>query len=115
MNEDIDDDAMNDHQAFVLQVLSIIPENASVSTQYNLLPYVTSHKQIWVDYQEKADIILIDGSFPNRAADFDDDAMKIEENFLPVLTGNNIYLFVNKNSNKIQSELAEKLQQKAKQ
>lgn len=110
INGDIDETAMNEHREFLIQVLSIIPEDASVSTQYNLLPYVTTHRRIWADYQEQADIILIDGTFPNRAADFNDDAIKIEEHFLPVITGDNVYLFVNKNNSKIQSELAERIQ-----
>ncbi|MDD1729273.1 MAG: DUF2079 domain-containing protein [Methanospirillum sp.] len=100
-----DEKAMDDHRIFLNQILSVLPQGTSISTQYNLLPQVSSRKQIWVDYHDTADVILVDITFPRRAADFNDDIEKINETFVPVLNDDNLVLLVNKENPKLQSEL----------
>jgi hypothetical protein len=104
-----DEAALNDHREFFEQVISVIPKDASVSTQYNLLPMVSSRKMIWVDYQAGADIILLDKAFEWRAKDFSDNQKNIDEEYELVLDENYILLYVNKNNPLLRSEIVRKV------
>ena len=100
-----DEEAIGSHREFVEQVISIIPRDVSISTQYNLLPQVSSRKLIWVDYHEGADIILLDNAFAWRAKDFSDNQKEIDEGYNLILNKNYLSLYVNKKNPSLQSEL----------
>lgn len=86
--------AIDDHREYVEQVISLIPPDASISTQYNLLPQAGSRRNVWVDYHEGADIILLDHAFEWRARDFTDNSGEIQKNYIRVLDRNYLELFV---------------------
>ncbi|PKL60551.1 MAG: hypothetical protein CVV33_02090 [Methanomicrobiales archaeon HGW-Methanomicrobiales-4] len=106
----IDEDAMKEHQKYVDQIISVIPQSASISTQYNLLPRVSCRKQIWLDYKDSADVILIDAAFPDRAHDFNDDGEKLCTQFLLLKKENFLSVYVNKNNPELQSVLNNNLE-----
>jgi hypothetical protein len=96
---------INEHRVFVERVISLLPREASISTQYNLLPQVSSRKDIWVDYHEGADIILMDNAFAWRAKDFSDNQKVIDEEYDLVFQKNYVSLYVNKENPSLLSEL----------
>lgn len=109
MKGTIDEGAMDDHQRYVDRIISVIPPQASVSTQYNLLPRVSCRKQIWLDYKENSDVILIDSAFPDRAKDFNDDLENLDTRFELLQKENYLSVYINKNNTELMSSLKNNL------
>ncbi|MFH0968238.1 MAG: DUF2079 domain-containing protein, partial [Methanobacteriota archaeon] len=101
--------AIDTHRESVEQVISIIPRDASIATQYNLLPQVSSRKQIWVDYNERADIILLDNAFAWRAEDFSDNQKEIDEGYDLVLKKEYVSLYVSKKKSDLRNAIKRSL------
>jgi uncharacterized membrane protein len=101
--------ALDEHREYIERVISVIPQEASISTQYNLLPMVSSRKMIWVDYQDGADIVLLDNAFEWRAKDFTDNQKSITEEYELILEENYVSLYVNKNNPSLLSELSRRV------
>lgn len=100
-----DEKMLKEHREYVNLLVSDIPSDASISTQYNLLPFVSNHPKIMVDYVDGADIILLDNAFPWRAKDFSDDIQKIKSNYNLILNKNYIELYINKENTVLQSKM----------
>ena len=88
----------------LLKIVGVIPEDASVSTQPELLTLMSERREIWSDYDERADIILIFPFF-QEANVFADDKSKIIQRYDLVTKNDTVYLFVKKNK----PDLAEKI------
>lgn len=104
-----DEKALNQHREFVVDLVAAIPLDASISTQFNLLPFVSAHQNFTVDYADNFDIILLDNAFAWRAKDFLNDKQKIDENYDLILKKNYVELYVNKENVKLQSQLKNSL------
>lgn len=105
-----DEKALEKHREYVVQLISVLPFEASISTQINLLPYVSTHRTYWADYHDGADIILLDNAFSWRSKDFRDDAERIQKNYVLLMNENYVELYVNKLNPQLLSELRKTLQ-----
>ncbi len=103
-------DTISGHNSNVIELTDVIPENASVSTQLNLLPFVSERKTLYSDYSSNADVILID-SYSKRSNDFNDNIDSIKDQFKTVLDGDGIYLFVKNDKPELIDEISENLKQ----
>ena len=106
---DFDEHALEEHRDYVIQLASAIPSDASISTQFNLLPFVSTHKQINENYEDGVDIILLDNAFAWRARDFLADKQNIEANYDLILKKNYLELYVNKEKTVLQSQIKSSL------
>jgi uncharacterized membrane protein len=89
-------------------IAHIIPREASVSTQWQLLTLMSERRFVWEDYHEGADIILI-FPFYNGANVFSDNKDEIIEKYDPVTGRNDIYLFVRKDNPVLKEEIRTKM------
>lgn len=105
----VNEDALVSHQKFLANIISVIPPEVSITTQMNLLPIVSKHKNIHENLSEKSGVVLIDTAFPGRSKLFTDNIQKIEESYTPVLHANYVHLYVLKNDTNLQSELQSSL------
>lgn len=107
--EKSDMQVMDMHYTNLNKMLSILPDNVSISTQYNLLPLISKHKQITYGYTETADIILIDNALPKRAADLNDNLNAIKEHFNLLVNKKGLQIYVNKNNERLFTDLTRTL------
>ena len=89
---------------------SLIPTNASVSTQWQLLTLMSERKDVWEGYDPKADVILI---FPyyTGANVFSGNKSEIIQNYDQISKGKEIYLFVRKDKPELRQRILSSLTQ----
>jgi uncharacterized membrane protein len=100
---------MNNHYKYVDNLIKNIPDEASISTQFNLLPMISTHRQISVDRYEEVDVILIDDAFAWRSRNLNDNLQKIKDKYDLILKENYLSFYVNKKNPHLKSEINSRL------
>ncbi len=103
---------MEKHNQYLDFIISIIPADTSISTQYNLLPVLSKFKEIGYGYNPDSDIILIDYALPKRAADFAEEIENIRNHFTLLSKKNGLYVYVNTNNKPLLEILSQRLSEK---
>ncbi len=87
-------DKISDNSLYLEKIAHVIPKDASVSTQRNLLPLMSERDKIFEDYREDVDVILIDSKY-HQSKMFDDNIAEIAQKYYALsFTKENIYLFI---------------------
>lgn len=107
--QNMDSFPLDEHREYLNQVLSVIPENASVSTQWNLLPLLSNRRELQLDDIEKSDVIVIDDELPWRMGLFLSNIQNIEKKYDLLFYKKNIYLYGKKTNEGIRSEINQSL------
>ena len=86
------------HSPVLHEVISLIPDDVSVASPMNILPFLTNHRDIFMGYTTRADVILLDAKLPEYADDFQKNLEKIKNQYQLVLDSDGVSVYVTKNN-----------------